>query len=183
MLYQLSYSRLALHRRLHATWTLKGRGRSGHDPLEALWAHASPGIVHPDHRFVRGCSCGKKGSAPMHKTLLRTAGVPGRTGSCGKKGSAPMHKTLLRAAGVPGLREERADPHAPEADPGARSRTRRVPGGLFRSHPDRFRGLHVGSCWPMLGICWLQVALSWLQDASRSLYVGSRWPQDAQNGL
>ena len=33
----------------------------------------------------------------------------------------------------------------------------------------------------MLGICWLQVALTWFQDASRSLYVGSFWPQNAQN--
>ena len=52
----------------------------------------------------------------------------------------------------------------------------------FWTHPEGVLGLHVGSCWLMLGLCWLKVAPSWLQDGSRSLYVGSSWPQDGQEG-
>ena len=58
--------------------------------------------------------------------------------------------------------------------------------------------------WLMLAPCWLMLASSWLKlahvglmlaqvglmlaqvglkDGSRCLYVGSSWPQDAQNGL
>ena len=54
--------------------------------------------------------------------------------------------------------------------------------GAFWTLPEGFLGLHVGSCWHMLGICWFKVDSSWLQDGSRSVYVGSSWPQDAQNG-
>ena len=35
----------------------------------------------------------------------------------------------------------------------------------------------------MLGSCWLKVASSWLQGGLRSVYVGSSWPQDAQQGV
>ena len=50
------------------------------------------------------------------------------------------------------------------------------------THPERFLGLHVGSCWLMLSSGWLQVVSSWLQDASRSLYVASSWSPDSQHG-
>ena len=50
--------------------------------------------------------------------------------------------------------------------------------------------LHVGSCWLHVGSCWTKwpprwphMAPSWPKLASRCHYVGSSWPQDAQNGF
>ena len=73
----------------------------------------------------------------------------------------------------------------PRGGPGAQSRC--TSASLWhldgcRSVLEPSRTVSGTPCWLMLGICWLQVASSWFQDGSRSLDVGSSWPQDVQNG-
>ena len=48
--------------------------------------------------------------------------------------------------------------------------------GTFWSHPERFLGLHVGSCWLMLVSCRLQVVPNWLQDGPEPARDAPGWP-------
>ena len=56
-------------------------------------------------------------------------------------------------------------------------------GGALYSHPERFLGLHVGSCWGYVASRWLQVDFNMAQDCFMLAQVGPKMPTMAPKDL